>query len=246
MFELMVKSKPNFIVTYNGGVKTRKIGWSEFFANVQNANYRLDGALPTTDQTRDYIFHSSDSTRNYTADPSVIVLDWNDEDYTWKFWVKYVPYEYPLTTAYTYTSRCDISLPVYEYDGTVTVTANYKEDVVVPYNAVPYSTQINDDIARAINDKWTLTATYNRLGDKKNREVTIVKEMFNGVVSGINGVKVDGQGLSVSTSIESQLNNSAVASGTQVYEKGWALPLKFMVDVLEEEDTVQVTLTATK
>jgi len=240
MFAKLSATKPNFIVTYSDQT-FRTVGWNEFYANVQNAIYKISGTLGTYND----IFWSDDGGTTYPGDGTTPILNWDDEDNTWGFWMQYVPKNYPETTVQTYTSRFQVRVPVYEFDGTLSVARkpNLNENVMVDWASMPFNYTMTDEIATAINDKWVLTAKYARGNSKLDRQVKIVASMFNGAVSGNPGV-VNTQGGSAAGSVSAQLALSP-ASGTKVVQRDWPLTLLYMGERLEEEDTVQVNLWTT-
>jgi len=252
MLKKLSDTKPSFKITYDDNKTFRTIGWSEFYSNVANALVRIGSSSAPLAIHPEYLFLGDvgDDTDSYDVNGKVLYVNENNDDAAWVFYMQYVPKKYdsgsslstgdlPSTTA-TYTSIFPVSIPVYAFEGSIAVEKKpgRNSNVVLGWATAPLTT-VSDDVLDAINDNWTLTASYARKGVKKNQTLDFTSKMFTDPRGSVSGVSLIGAG---AAGISGKLGGT-ITSGQVFFETNWALPLIYRGEIATEDETVQVDLT---
>jgi len=233
---LIIKTKPTFKVTYTDG-STRTIGWSEFYGNVVYANDRVGN--PPFAWENIFVGDTGADTDN------LLLAD--EETGDWVFYMQYVPKNYQDAA---YTARFPVTLPRYEFQGLTPVkrVTGAANNIEVPYESFrsvtvldPVGVASDASLMKSIQDRWILTAQYQRGRDRKDRVVKILADYFNDAASG----SANPTFLDPKEGSDTMSGRIAVASaGASVYWRNWPLPLMYRGEILDADDTVQVDVKA--
>jgi hypothetical protein len=230
VLDLAAAAKLNFDVTYTDGKPAKRLSWDEYFANVYYTNDKLGTPV---NAFYDAFFFGDDGL-NTAGDQ----LNWNDDDYTWTFVMKYVPKEYGNET---YRGVFNIALPVYEFQTLSSAAKKYPGGDNVLTEFAGTVTGMSAGLLAGINDNWTLTANYERNRDTKSRTIGFTTAMFTDYGTASGGSTIDLRGTGELSGIVSSA--SGVAPGTTSFERNWPLPLVYRgEELVSDDETVVVDL----
>jgi len=241
MLKLLFDTNPSFLISYNDGKAPKKIYFKQFYSNVVNNLIRL-GEDPAT-KLPGWLFEGDvglEKDQNGDPNDDVLFVNQDNDDAAWVFYMRYIPKDYGTSGAFTpatgttYTARFPVSLPVYTFNNTIKVTRKATTNVMLYWQSTQVT--LTGDEIDAINDAWTLTASYQRKGTAKTRDVPFDAAMFTkGGASGL------GANLKGSAVMSGKIAGLAT-SGQVAIDTGWTLPLIYRAEVATDDDTVEVDL----
>jgi hypothetical protein len=243
LLNLVSSSKAQFKINYTGG-EPRTIGWPEFYGNVEYAYRVLDNTTVNIGQ----IFWADDQTVKErgrgTNQNQISLLNFSEDadgNNIWNFQMEYVPKRYIKDTDSTYVSVFPVAVPVFEFSGDITITrkAGLTVNALTPWDEGTVST-MTDDLLDAINDRWTLSASYERTGSAaKTKTIPFFKSMFYGS-DATRSLNLTG------TAVFSNNYSNGVVDGFtgRITDHDWALPLFYRGETSSEENEVLVDIFA--